>query len=309
MQHVLTLTSDPLAGALGAGHAARAAEALRRAGAVVGDTDWLAADVALDLPFGGVDPGAVLARVRDALGDCPIDANAQPAAGRRKRVLIADMDSTIITSESLDELAEYAGLKEVIAPITARAMRGELEFEAALIERVAMLKGLPESTIAGVLAQIEITPGAAMLVATMKAHGAYCALVSGGFAPITGAVRVRLGFDEDRANHLEIADGALTGRVIPPILGRDAKLAALGEVTARRGTGAADAVAVGDGANDLAMLQAAGIGVAFRAKPAVREAAAFRIDHGDLTGLLYLQGYRTADIETAAGADAPGRAI
>ncbi|MEQ8814571.1 MAG: phosphoserine phosphatase SerB [Thalassobaculum sp.] len=301
MQHVLTLTTDPLARALAAGHAATAAEALRRAGAAVGETDWLAPDVALDLPFDGIPLGAALAAARAALADRPVDANAQPAVGRRKRVLIADMDSTIITSESLDELAEYAGLKDVIAAITARAMRGELEFEAALTERVAMLKGLAESTIDAVLARIEITAGAAALVATMKAHGAYCALVSGGFTPVTGAIRARLGFDEDRANRLEIDEGALTGRVILPILGRDAKLAALREVTGRQGTDPADAVAVGDGANDLAMLQAAGIGVAFRAKPAVREAAGFRIDHGDLSGLLYLQGYRESDIEAALG--------
>lgn len=299
MQHVLTLTTDPTALELTVGHAARATETLRRSGAGVGEADWLAPDIALDLPFDGAEPAVALTRVRDALGDQPLDVNAQPSAGRRKRVLIADMDSTVITSESLDELAEHAGLKEVIAAITARAMRGELDFEAALIERVAMLKGLAATTIDAVLAGIEVTAGAAALVATMKAHGACCALVSGGFTPFTGAIRARLGFDEDRANRLEIAGGALTGRVIPPILGRDAKLAALRELTARAGTGPADAVAVGDGANDLAMLQAAGTGVAFRAKPAVREAAGFRIDHGDLTGLLYLQGYRKSEIEAA----------
>lgn len=299
MQYVLTLSTDPLAGLLGAEQSARAAEALRRAGATVGVTDWLAPDIALDLPFDGVTLALAVPRVRDALEGRPVDANAQPAAGRRKRLLIADMDSTIITSESLDELAEYAGLKAVISAITARAMRGELDFEAALTERVAMLAGLPEATIDAVLERIEVTAGAAALVTTMKAHGAYCALVSGGFTPMTGAIRARLGFDEDRANRLEIADGALTGRVIAPILGRAAKLAALHELSGRLDTGPHDAVAVGDGANDLAMLQAAGIGVAFRAKPAVREAAAFRIDHGDLTGLLYLQGYRASDIEAA----------
>ena len=292
MQYVLTLSTDPLA-------RLRGAEALRRAGATVGPTDWLAPDVALDLPFDGVAPALAVSRVRDALEGRPVDANAQAAAGRRKRLLIADMDSTIITSESLDELAEYAGLKEVISAITARAMRGELDFEAALTERVAMLAGLPEATIGSVLEGISLTAGADALVATMKAHGAYCALVSGGFTPMTAAIRARVGFDEDRANRLEIAGGALTGRVIAPILGREAKLAALQELAARLGTDPADAVAVGDGANDLAMLQAAGIGVAFRAKPAVREAAAFRIDHGDLTGLLYLQGYRSSEIESA----------
>lgn len=296
MQHVLTLTTDPLARLLTAEQAARAAEALRRGGATVGETDWLAPDVALDLPFDGPAPAAAVARVREALDGRPVDANAQPAAGRRKRLLVADMDSTIITSESLDELAEFAGLKEVISAITARAMRGELNFEAALTERVAMLAGLPEATIDAVLERIQLTAGAGALVATMRAHGAYCALVSGGFTPMTGAIRARVGFDEDRANRLEIAGGALTGRVIEPILGREAKLATLLQLIARLGGGPADAVAVGDGANDLAMLRAAGLGVAFRAKPAVREAATFRIDHGDLTGLLYLQGYRAAEI-------------
>lgn len=296
MQHVLTLTTDPLARLLTAEQAARAAETLRRAGATVGETDWLAPDVALDLPFRGVAPAVAVARVRDALEGRPVDANAQPAAGRRKRLLVADMDSTIITSESLDELAEFAGRKEVISAITERAMRGELNFEAALTERVAMLAGLSASTIDAVLERIRLTAGAAALVATMRTNGAYCALVSGGFTPMTGAIRARVGFDEDRANRLEIADGALTGRVIQPILGREAKLATLQELSGRLGIDPADAVAVGDGANDLAMLQAAGLGVAFRAKPAVREAASFRIDHGDLTGLLYLQGYRAGDI-------------
>ncbi len=301
MQHVLTLTTDPARRRLDDAAAACAAEALRRCGARVGHADWLAEAVALDLPFDGAEPSVAVVRVREALGDRPVDANAQGASGRRRRLLIADMDSTIITSESLDELAEYAGLKEVISAITARAMRGELDFEAALIERVAMLAGLPETAIDAVLAGLQLTPGAAELVATMKANGAYCALVSGGFTPMTSAIRARLGFDEDRANRLETADGALTGTVALPILGRDAKLAALEEIAARLGCGVADAVAVGDGANDLAMLQAAGLGVAFRAKPAVREAAGFRIDHGDLTGLLYLQGYRAAEF-VAAGA-------
>jgi phosphoserine phosphatase len=295
MQYVLTLTTDPATRRLTADHAASAAQALIRGGATVGNADWLAVDVAVDLPFDGSDIATAVVLVRDALEGLPIDVNAQPVTGRRKRLLIADMDSTIITSESLDELAAYAGLKDVISEITARAMRGELDFEAALIERVAMLAGLAESVIDEVLDGIEVTAGAEALVATMKADGAYCALVSGGFKPMTAAIRMRLGFDEDRANHLEARNGALTGRVIPPILGREAKLAA-----AAAGIAPADAVTVGDGANDLAMLQAAGLGVAFRAKPAVREAAGFRVDHGDLTGLLYLQGYRLSDIRQGA---------
>ncbi len=300
MQYVLTLTTDPATRRLTADHAASAAQALIRGGATVGNADWLAVDVAVDLPFDGSDIATAVVLVRDALEGLPIDVNAQPVTGRRKRLLIADMDSTIITSESLDELAAYAGLKDVISEITARAMRGELDFEAALIERVAMLAGLAESVIDEVLDGIEVTAGAEALVATMKADGAYCALVSGGFKPMTAAIRMRLGFDEDRANHLEARNGALTGRVIPPILGREAKLAALRELAAAAGIAPADAVTVGDGANDLAMLQAAGLGVAFRAKPAVREAAGFRIDHGDLTGLLYLQGYRLSDIRHGA---------
>ena len=178
---------------------------------------------------------------------------------------------------------------------TARAMRGELDFEAALIERVAMLAGLAESVIDEVLDGIEVTAGAEALVATMKADGAYCALVSGGFKPMTAAIRMRLGFDEDRANHLEARNGALTGRVIPPILGREAKLAALRELAAAAGIAPADAVTVGDGANDLAMLQAAGLGVAFRAKPLVKQSAKQAISTLGLDGILYLLGFRDRD--------------
>lgn len=300
MQYVLTLTGDPAARLVADEHVRLAADALRDAGATVGDADWLAAATAVDLPYDGPLPTAAADTVRRRLPDAPVDVNAQAAGERRKRLLVADMDSTMITSESLDDLAAHAGIKDRIAAITARAMRGELAFEEALTERVAMLAGLSESTIDAVIADIQVTPGAAELIATMKAGGAYCALVSGGFTPMTGAVRARLGFDEDRANRLEIAGGALTGRVLPPILGRDAKLAALGDCCDRLGISVDAAAAVGDGANDLAMLTRAGLGVAFRAKPAVREAAAFRIDHGDLTGLLYLQGYRREQIVTGA---------
>jgi phosphoserine phosphatase len=294
MQQVLTLCAAP--GALAADRLAIAVRLLVEAGAQVGDPAWLAPDEAADIPYTAGDPDAVLARIRDALAEAPVDVNAGPTENRRKRLLIADMDSTIIVGESLDELAEHAGIGERISAITARAMRGELDFEGALKERVGMLKGLPAETIDTVVRGLTLTAGAAELVATMKAAGAYCALVSGGFKPMTGAIRQRVGFDEDRSNTLHLADGVLTGTVGEPILGRDAKLATLRELCAARGIAPDAAVAVGDGANDLAMLGAAGMGVAFRAKPAVREAARYRIDHADLRGLLYLQGYSAAEI-------------
>lgn len=294
MQQVLTLCAAP--GALSAAVLADAARLLVEAGATVGDPAWLAPEEAADIPFDAAAPADVLSAVRDALADVAVDVNAGPAAGRRKRLLIADMDSTIIIGESLDELADYAGIRDKISEITARAMRGELDFEGALKERVGMLKGLPADSIDAVVAALELTAGAAELVATMKAGGAYCALVSGGFKPMTGAIRARVGFDEDRSNILHVENGALTGTVGEPILGRDAKLATLNELCTAKGFPTAAAVAVGDGANDLAMLGAAGMGVAFRAKPAVRDAAAFRIEHADLRGLLYLQGYNAAEI-------------
>lgn len=290
MQQVLTLCAAP--GALAADALATAAGLLVEAGARVGDPTWLARDEAADIPFDTDRPAEVLARVRAGFGSLPVDVNGGPAEGRRKRLLIADMDSTIIVGESLDELAEFAGIREQIAAITARAMRGELDFEGALKERVGMLKGLPASTIDTVIDGLTLMPGADVLVATMKASGAYCALVSGGFKPMTGAIRQRVGFDEDRSNTLHVADGMLAGTVGEPILGRDAKLATLKELCATRGLTLEAALAVGDGANDLAMLGAAGMGVAFQAKPAVRDAAGFRIEHADLRGLLYLQGFR-----------------
>lgn len=294
MQQVLTLCAAP--GALAADMLATAARLLVEAGARVGDPTWLAQDEAADIPFGVDRPAECIARVRAGFESVPVDVNGGPAEGRRKRLLIADMDSTIIIGESLDELAEHAGIRDRIAAITARAMRGELDFEGALKERVGMLAGLPASTIDTVVEGLQLTPGADALVATMKAAGAYCALVSGGFKPMTGAIRQRIGFDEDRSNILHVAEGALTGTVGEPILGRDAKLATLTELCTTRGLALDSALAVGDGANDLAMLGAAGMGVAFQAKPAVRDAAGFRIEHADLRGLLYLQGYTKTEI-------------
>ena len=221
-----------------------------------------------------------------------VDLGVQPTEGRRKAMLLADMDSTMIRQECIDELADMAGVGAHVAGITARAMNGELDFEAALTERVGLLKGLPVSVIDQVLAErITFTPGGRTLIATMKAHGGHAALVSGGFTAFTAKVAAALGFDEHRANTLLARDGKLTGTVAPPILGKQAKVDALTQITARLGITPAEVIAVGDGANDLGMLHLAGAGVALHAKPSVAAQCALRINHGDLTALLYLQGY------------------
>ncbi len=225
-----------------------------------------------------------------------VDMALQPAEGRRKKMLLADMDSTMIEQECIDELADVAGVGERVKDITARAMNGELGFEGALKERVGLLRDLPESVIGEVLqTRISYMPGGRELLATMKANGAYAALVSGGFTAFSARVAATLGFDEHRANTLIIADGKLTGTVGMPILGREAKIAALDEITARLGIAQVDVLAVGDGANDLGMLKRAGSGVALHAKPSVAAECNLRINHGDLTALLYLQGYARAD--------------
>ncbi len=229
-----------------------------------------------------------------------LDLAVQPRAGRRKRMLLADMDSTMIEQECIDELADEAGVGAHVAGITARAMNGELDFEDALRERVALLKGLDAAVIDHVLAtRITYTSGGSALIATMKAHGGHAALVSGGFTAFTAQVAAHLGFDEHRANTLHVEAGALTGTVAEPILGRAAKVAALDEITARLGITPADVIAVGDGANDLGMLGRAGAGVALHAKPAVAAQCDLRINHGDLTALLYLQGYSVDEFSTA----------
>jgi phosphoserine phosphatase len=295
MPHVLTLIADPATATLDATVAEMARAAIVAAGAEASKPDWLAPAIACDIAVEAADPAATEAAARRALGGAPVDLALQPAAGRRKRLLIADMESTIIRNEMLDELAEFAGIRDRISAITRRAMNGELDFVAALRERVGLLKGLDAAILEQAAARIAIMPGAAVLVRTMRAHGAYTALVSGGFHVFTDRIAAALGFDEDAANVLEIAGGRLTGTVAEPILGRDAKLATLRRVAAARGLDPADALAVGDGANDLDMIKAAGLGVAFRAKPIVAQAARIRIDHGDLTALLYLQGYRASE--------------
>ncbi len=220
------------------------------------------------------------------------DLVVQPSEGRQKRVLLADMDSTMIHQECIDELAETAGVGERVREITVRAMNGELDFEGAVLERVALLRGQDESIIQSVLdQQITLVTGGTVLLATMKANGAYAALVSGGFTAFTRHVAATLGFDESRANELLVDQGKLTGDIARPILGRDAKVSAMEEITGRLGLAAADVLAVGDGANDLGMLGAAGMGVALHAKPAVAAQCDLRINHGDLTALLFLQGY------------------
>lgn len=259
-----------------------------------GPAQWLFDEVAVDIPFESQDDiRAIENRLREARGDLPIDIVVQPRALRRKKLFLADMDSTMIGQECIDELADFAGLKAHVAEITERAMRGEIEFEPALRERVALLKGLPVEVVAEVLAKrITPTPGGRELVATMRAHGAWTCLISGGFTLFTNPVAAMIGFQENRANELLVENGKLTGEVREPILGRAAKLAALVELRESFDLDGIDTLVAGDGANDLGMIQQAGLGVAYHAKPAVAAAAAARIDHGDLTALLYAQGYR-----------------
>ena len=256
-----------------------------------GDAVWLDPGVAAEFALEAMP--ANLWEVWDGFQAMGIDLAVQPAAGRRKRMLIADMDSTMIQQECIDELADEAGVGPYVAGITARAMNGELEFDAALRARVGLLRGLEEAVIARVIRdRITLMPGGRALVATMRGNGGYAALVSGGFTAFTGAISGVLGFDENRANTLLVEDGRLTGAVAEPILGRAAKVQALEEISARLGISPAEAVAVGDGANDLGMLGLAGMGVALHAKPSVQAECAVRVNHGDLTALLYLQGYR-----------------
>ncbi|THV10692.1 phosphoserine phosphatase SerB [Rhizobium rhizophilum] len=258
---------------------------------------WLADGIACDIPLpDGTDAVEAERLIREVLAGQPVDVAVQDAETRRKSFLIADMDSTMIGQECIDELAAEVGLKDKVSEITARAMNGEIAFEPALRERVALLKGMPISVVDEVIEKrITLTPGGRELIATMKARGGHTALVSGGFTVFTTRIAATLGFDENRANILLESDGYLTGAVAEPILGKQAKVDALLDITRKLGISPDDTIAVGDGANDLGMLGIAGSGVALHAKPAVAAEAGIRIDHGDLTALLYLQGYRKTD--------------
>jgi phosphoserine phosphatase len=262
--------------------------------------EWLFEGVAADIRFSSTDDIRTISdRLRQSLNGLRADVVVQPVLDRRKKLLLADMDSTMIGQECIDELADFAGLKTHVAAITERAMRGEIEFEPALRERVALLKDLPVTVVDEVLkSRITLTPGAVELVRTMRTNGAYACLVSGGFTLFTRRVAELIGFQENRANELLTENGKLTGQVAEPILGREAKLATLVELRESFDLDNLDTLVVGDGANDLAMIEKAGVGVAYHAKPAVAAAAGARIDHGDLTALLYMQGYKRSEFVT-----------
>ncbi|MBN9043606.1 MAG: phosphoserine phosphatase SerB [Rhizobiales bacterium 62-47] len=296
MSLVATLICNPANPALDS----TVVEAARAILASSGPAIWLSDEVAVDIPFTSTDDVKTIAdHLRAARGDLPIDIVVQPQADRRKKLLLADMDSTMIGQECIDELADFAGLKAHVARITERAMRGEIAFEPALRERVALLKGLPVDVVDETLQdRITLTPGGRELVGTMRAHGAYTCLVSGGFTLFTEKVGAMIGFQENRANTLLVEDGKLSGAVVEPILGREAKLATLVELREAFDLDNLDTLVVGDGANDLGMIQQAGMGIAYHAKPAVAAAATMRIDHGDLTALLYAQGYKRSEFVT-----------
>ncbi len=300
MSLVATLIANPSNPVLNQSIAAQCAHALG-ANDQGGSIRWLAEKIACDIvPDASYTGQDIHARLKRIVADLPVDIVVQNAAGRKKRLLIADMDSTMIQQECIDELAAEAGVYEQVASITARAMNGEVEFEPAMRERVALLKGLDTSIIKTVIdRRITLMPGGGELIATMRANGGYCALVSGGFTDFTSRIAHRLGFDENRANQLHHCDGKLAGTVAEPILGRQAKVDALNELAGKLNVSVEDAMAVGDGANDLGMLTLAGSGVALHAKPIVAQQAKIRIDHSDLSALLYVQGYTGTEIESA----------
>ncbi|MHA1108648.1 MAG: phosphoserine phosphatase SerB [Alphaproteobacteria bacterium] len=295
--HVLTLIAAPDVTPLDAGHIDRVRARLPEAQA----PDWLAEGEACDLPIEMAgSPQAIVETARDALGGAAIDIACLPAAGRRKRLLLSDMDSTVIDQECIDELGALAGIGAEISVITAQVIRGDISFADALNRRVALLRGHKSDLLKRAYeTRITLKPGARTLVQTMRANGAHCVLVSGGFTYFTERIAARLGFHEHMGNELLIENGLISGKVREPVLGRDAKRVALDRLCREHGLEASDVLAVGDGANDIEMLLAAGLGVALHAAPAVREAATACVDRADLTALLYLQGYRKSEFVTA----------
>ncbi len=273
-----------------------AEDALVEAGPGAVRRSWLAPREACDLLFDDLAPEEAERALRKAIAGRSIDLAVLPASGRRKRLLIADMDSTIVQNETLDDLAEYAGVGEQVAAITWQSMNGQVDFVEALVERVAMLKGLSAAMLETTFERIKLMPGARTLVRTMRAQGAHTVLVSGGFTYFTTRIAKLIGFDEQESNALEIEGGRLTGRVVPPIINRDGKVAALHRISGQLGIAIEDTLAVGDGANDLGMISHAGLGVAYRGKKPVAARARVRIDHADLTALLFMQGYRKEEL-------------
>lgn len=293
---VITLVATPPHPPLEGKRIQHVLTALQDAGAATAHPFWLAPDRAVDIAFSNLPLQKASELADEALLGSTIDAVTQPLALRRKKMLLADMDSTIIEQECLDELAAHAGIKDHIAEITERAMRGELDFKEALRARVGLLKGLETGALEKTLAGLTLMPGAETLLRTLRAYGVECHLVSGGFRFFTGAIARRLGFTSEQGNDLIVADGRLTGEVAEPVLDKDSKRDSLYRLAAHNGLSLEETMAVGDGANDIPMLQAAGLGIALHAKPKVNEQVRARIRHSDLTALLYVQGYGEGEI-------------
>ena len=297
MQYVVTLTANKSLAPLTSHHAILTETLLKSLGSQLCETRWLSRGTAVDIVFDKVPLSVAREKITTRLDPVPVDVNVQELKGRRKRILIADMDSTIIENESLDDLADIAGLKSQVEVITEKAMRGEIDFKIALKERVRLLKGQPETILHRFLSEkIKITDGAFCLIKTMKTQGAMTALVSGGFSQITEHVAKKVGFDINLGNQLLISDKKITGEISTPILNAQSKKETLHSVSNSQNVKINDTIAVGDGANDIPMLQSAGIGIAFRAKPIVQAATPFRVNHCDLTALLYIQGYQDNEI-------------
>ena len=297
MQYVVTLTANKSLAPLTSHHAILTETLLKSLGSQSCETRWLSRGTAVDIVFDKVPLSVAREKIATRLDQVPVDVNVQELKGRRKRILIADMDSTIIENESLDDLADIAGLKSQVEVITEKAMRGEMDFKIALKERVRLLKGQPETILHRFLSEkIKIADGAFCLIKTMKTQGAMTALVSGGFSQITEHVAKKVGFDINLGNQLLIRDKKITGEISTPILTAESKKKTLYSISNNQNVQIHETIAVGDGANDIPMLQSAGTGIAFRAKPIVQAATAFRINHCDLTALLYIQGYHDNEI-------------